>query len=41
MKVIICDDEEKVCLLIEKLVDWSAFGAERPAIVHSSYDAIR
>lgn len=41
MKVIICDDEEKVCLLIEKLVDWSAFGVERPAIVHSSYDAIR
>lgn len=41
MKVIICDDEEKVCLLIERLVDWSSFGVERPVLVHSSYDAIR
>ena len=35
MKVIIADDEEKICQLISKLIDWHAYDMTVVAAVHS------
>lgn len=40
MKVIIADDEEKVCQLIEHLVDWQSMDMEIVAIVHNGLEAL-
>lgn len=38
-KVVIADDEEKICQLIEKLVDWKALDMEVAGIAHNGLDA--
>lgn len=38
-KVIIADDEERICRLIEALVDWEALGMKVAAIAHNGLDA--
>lgn len=40
MKVIIADDEEKVCQLIEHLVDWKSLDMEIVAIVNNGIEAL-
>ncbi len=43
LKVVIADDEEKVCKLIKYLIDWEAMGMELAAIVNDgkkAYEAI-
>lgn len=40
IKVLIADDELKVCQLINFLVDWQAMGMKVVAIVHNGVDAI-
>ena len=40
MKVIIADDEEKVCQLIQALVDWESLDMEVVAIVHNGIEAL-
>ena len=40
IKVLIADDELKVCQLINFLVDWQALGMKVVAIVHNGVDAI-
>lgn len=38
-KVMIADDEERICRLIEALVDWEALGMEVAAIAHNGLEA--
>lgn len=38
-KVIIADDEERICQLIEALVDWRALGMEVAAVAHNGLEA--
>ncbi|HBF39879.1 MAG TPA: DNA-binding response regulator, partial [Firmicutes bacterium] len=40
IKVLIADDEEKVCTLIYKLVDWKDFDMEVVATVYNGIDAL-
>ena len=40
MKVIIADDEEKICQLISKLIDWHAYDMTVVAAVHSGTEAL-
>ncbi len=40
MKVLIADDEDKVCQLIYKLVDWQQLGMEVVSIVHNGIEAL-
>lgn len=40
MKVIIADDEEKICQLIAHLIDWESMDMEIAAVVHSGTDAL-
>lgn len=40
LKVIIADDEKKVCTLIQHLVDWDSMGLEVSAIVHDGEKAL-
>lgn len=40
MKVIIADDEPKICKLIMKLVDWEAMDMEVSAVVHDGIEAL-
>lgn len=40
MKVMIADDEEKVCQLIEHLVDWKSMDMKVVAIVHNGIEAL-
>lgn len=40
MRVIICDDEEKVCQLIHDLIDWDALGIEQVKSAHSGFETI-
>lgn len=40
MKVIIADDEEKICQLIQALVDWNSLEMEVVAIVHNGIEAL-
>lgn len=41
IKVIIADDEEKICRLINQLIDWEALDMEVVAIVHNGIDAVK
>lgn len=38
-KVMIADDEERICQLIEALVDWKALGMEVAAVAHNGLEA--
>ena len=38
-KVMIADDEERICQLIEALVDWEALGMEVAAVAHNGLEA--
>lgn len=38
-KVMIADDEERICRLIEALVDWEALGMEVAAVAHNGLEA--
>jgi len=40
LRVLIADDESKVCQLIEKLVDWDALGMEVAAVAENGIDAL-
>lgn len=40
LKVIIADDEEKICQLIEHLVDWKSLGMQVAGIAHNGYEAL-
>ncbi|MCP1103369.1 two-component system response regulator YesN [Aequitasia blattaphilus] len=40
LKVVIADDEERVCRLIEFLIDWKSMGMEVVSIVHNGTDAL-
>jgi len=41
MKVIIADDEQKICALINHLADWDALNMEVIAFAHDGYEAIK
>ncbi len=41
MKLIIADDEEKICQLIYKLVDWEKLNMEVVSIVHNGIEALQ
>ena len=41
LKVLIADDEEKICQLILKLIDWEKLGLEVVATVSNGLDAVR
>ena len=38
LRVLIADDESKVCQLIEKLVDWGALGMEVVAVAENGIE---
>ena len=38
-KVMIADDEERICQLIEALVDWKALDMEVAAVAHNGLEA--
>ena len=40
LKVIIADDEERVCRLIQALVDWEGLGMEVAGIAHNGLEAV-
>lgn len=40
LKVIVADDEEKICQLIVKLIDWAALGMEVAAIANNGIQAM-
>lgn len=40
MKVVIADDEEKICQLIYKLVDWEEMDMQVEAVVHNGIEAL-
>ena len=40
LRVLIADDESKVCQLIEKLVDWDAHGMEVVAVAENGIEAL-
>ena len=40
LKVLIADDEEKICQLIEKLIDWKTLGLSVAAVALNGIDAI-
>ena len=40
LRVLIADDESKVCQLIEKLVDWGALGMEVVAVAENGIEAL-
>lgn len=39
LKVLIADDEEKICQLIEKLIDWPALDMEIAGVAHNGIEA--
>lgn len=39
LKVLIADDEEKICQLIEKLIDWTALGMEIAGVANNGIEA--
>ena len=39
LRVLIADDESKVCQLIEKLVDWDVLGMEVVAVAENGIEA--
>ena len=40
LKVVIADDEERICRLIEALVDWRSLGMEVAAAAHNGLEAL-
>ena len=40
LKVLIADDEKKVCQLIEKLVDWEAIDIHVTALAENGIEAL-
>lgn len=40
LRVLIADDESKVCQLIEKLVDWDVLGMEVVAVAENGIEAL-
>lgn len=40
LKVIIADDEEQICMLIQALVDWAAMDMEIVGIAHNGLEAL-
>lgn len=40
MKVVIADDEQRICQLIQMLVDWEKMNMEVAAVVHNGIDAV-
>lgn len=40
IKVVVADDEERVCKLICGLIDWSAFGMEIVGVAHNGLEAL-
>lgn len=40
LKVILADDEKRVCQLLQLIVDWNALGFEIAAVVHNGLDAL-
>ena len=40
LRVLIADDESKVCQLIEKLVDWDALGMGVVAVAENGIEAL-
>ena len=40
LKVILADDEKRVCQLLQLIVDWKALGFEIAAVVHNGLDAL-
>ena len=41
LKVLIADDEKNICLMIQKIIDWKAFGMEVIGLAHNGVDAIQ
>lgn len=39
LKVVIADDEERICKLIQALINWDALGMEIVGVVHNGLDA--
>lgn len=39
LKVVIADDEERICKLIQALINWDALGMEIAGVVHNGLDA--
>jgi len=40
LKIIIADDEEKVCQLIYKLIDWQSLDMEVAGMAHNGIEAL-
>ncbi|MEY8351992.1 response regulator [Lachnospiraceae bacterium 54-53] len=40
LKVLIADDEEKICQLIEKLIDWNALGMKLSGVANNGIEAL-
>ncbi|MDY3692540.1 MAG: response regulator [Dysosmobacter sp.] len=40
LKVILADDEKRICRLLQLIVDWNALGFEIAAVVHNGLDAL-
>ena len=44
LKVVIADDEERICQLIQALIDWKYLGMELVGVAHNgieAYEAVR
>lgn len=41
LKVLIADDEEKICQLIEKLINWESLGLKVAAVASNGVDAVK
>ena len=41
LKVLIADDEEKICQLIEKLINWKSLGLKVAAVASNGVDAVK
>ncbi|MDD3212183.1 MAG: response regulator, partial [Eubacteriales bacterium] len=41
MRVLIVDDEVKVCSLVNKLIDWEGLGLEPAGIIHDGGEALQ
>ena len=40
LKVVIADDEKRICQLLQMIVDWNALGFEIVAVVHNGLEAL-
>ena len=39
LKVVIADDEERICQLIQALIDWKYLGMELVGVAHNGIEA--